>query len=403
MSDRPNILLVVFDSLSAHDLRRHIDDLPTLRSLLNKSRTFTNAYTCCPESAPSRASLFTGLDIGVHRLWTDGASLPKRETTVPEVFAAQGYQTWLVGRRHLARVSNWTTEHARRLEYHHFDWAHGPLHRSRQNAYLMWLQNEAPDQYAAIFPRQADPDDTVIPDKQREAMLALPDALSFNSWVGRQACSRIGANAFLGIVGFGVGATLGASDAPAEAVNRRALQQADTALAAILSALPKNSVVVVTAGRGSVKDDATPDMLQDAAIKVPLLISAPNDHQEVVTGLVSTVDIAPTLFELANIHPPQRSQGASLVSTPPRGWALSRLRHPNTADQTAFRSENWKLITTHDASGHTALYDLDKDPKEAHNLASATDQQVRLEAMFDLMIDARVALENRLEPRIAKF
>lgn len=72
MNDGPNILLIAFDSLSARDLYRHLDDLPTLRLLLDKSRNFTNAYTCCPESSPSRASLFTGLDIAVHGLWTDG-------------------------------------------------------------------------------------------------------------------------------------------------------------------------------------------------------------------------------------------------------------------------------------------------------------------------------------------
>lgn len=46
----------------------------------------------------------------------------------------------LVGYRQLAGVANWTTEHARNGEFHHFDWAHGPLHSFRQSAYLAWLQ-----------------------------------------------------------------------------------------------------------------------------------------------------------------------------------------------------------------------------------------------------------------------
>jgi len=111
MSERSNVLLVVFDSLSASDFQRHLDELSTLRDLLNKSRNFTNAYTCCPESSPSRASLFTGLDIAVHGLWSDGVALPKHETPMPEIFATHGFNTWLVGRRQLAGVSNWTTEH----------------------------------------------------------------------------------------------------------------------------------------------------------------------------------------------------------------------------------------------------------------------------------------------------
>jgi len=402
MSDRPNILLVAFDSLSAHDLWRRLDDLPTLRDLLNKGRNFTNAYTCCPESSPSRASLFTGLDIAAHRLWTDGVVLPKRETTLPEVFAAHGYRTWLVGRRQLAGVSNWTTEHARRLEYHHFDWAHGSLHRSRQNAYLTWLQNEAPDKYAKIFPRQSNPDNAVVSPEQRKEMMALPDALSFNGWVAQQTCKKTGEAPFFGVVGFVVGQTMGSSAAPIEALDPTSLKQADAALATICKTLPENTVLVVTAGRGSVDEPTSTDMLQEAAIKVPLLIYAANGAHETIQAIVSTMDIAPTLYEMANIYPPQRIQGTSLMSNTPRGWALSRLRHPSMQDQTAFRSKNWKLIVTHEASD-TGLYNLNTDPEEADNLANSPDSQERLEAMFDLMIDARVALEDRLEPRIAKF
>ena len=175
MAKRPNILLFIFDSLSESDLTRHADALPNLAELRNKSVAFTNAHAPSPESGPARASLFTGLDIAAHRVWTDGVPLPDHEITLPERFAGAGYHTWLVGRRQLAGVSNWTTEHARPYEYAHFDWAHGPPHRSRQNAYLKWLEDSEPDRYLAIFPKQADPDDTDIPQTQREAMKALPN------------------------------------------------------------------------------------------------------------------------------------------------------------------------------------------------------------------------------------
>lgn len=403
MSDRPDILLVVFDSLSAHDLCRHLDDLPTLHGLMDDSLNYTNAYTCCPESSPSRASLMTGLDIGVHGLWTDGVTLSSRETTVSEAFAAQGYHTWLVGRRQLAGVSNWTTEHARRLEYRTFDWAHGPLHRSRQNAYLTWLQAQAPDAYAAIFPRQPDPDDTAIPNEQRQAMMSLPDALSFNAWVAEQACSQIGEASFFGIAGFVVGQTLGAGPAPVEALDLQSLRQADAGLARVLKCLHKDTVVVVTAGRGSVASKDAADVLREPAVKVPLLVRTDNTHAMAVDGIVSTMDVAATFYGLAGMQPPQRIQGTSLISAPPRGWALSRMRNPSLPEQTALRAEQWKLVVTHGSPDATRLFDLGTDPHETKNLAKSADHLDRLETMLDLMIDARVALEDRLEPRIAKF
>lgn len=400
---KPNIMLVVFDSLSARDLNQHLDDLPTLRALLEQSHTFTNSYTCSPESSPARASLFTGLDVGVHGLWTDGVALAKRETTQAEVFAAQGYQTWLVGRRHLAGVSNWTTEHARRGEYHYFDWAHGPLHRSRQNAYLAWLQTQAPETFSAIFPKQANPDDTEISDEQRDAMQALPNAQSFNHWVGQQVVERIDDTPFFGIAGFVVGQTMGATGALVEADDARALRQADGALAAIKQVMPKDTIFVITAGRGSIRDANTDAYLQEDAVKVPLMIWSAEGTAKTVQETVSTMDIAPTLYELAGVHLPQRVQGKSLLSATPRNWALSRLRHPDCPHQTALRADEWKLIVTHGAPAATHLYNLKEDPSEAHNLAEAPKHQDQLEAMLDLMIDTRVTLEDRLEPRIAAF
>ena len=148
---RPNVLLIVFDCLGESDLAQNADELPNLTLLSRDSLSFANAYAPSPESGPARASLFTGLDMAAHGVWTDGVALPDHEITLPERFAGAGFYTWLVGRRQLAGVSNWTTEHARAHEYAHFDWAHGPLHRSRQNAYLAWLEEAAADQYASCL------------------------------------------------------------------------------------------------------------------------------------------------------------------------------------------------------------------------------------------------------------
>ena len=49
------------------------------------------------------------------------------------------------------------------------------------------------------------------------------------------------------------------------------------------------------------------------------------------------------------------------------------------------------------------LYDLTNDPAEENNLAADQKHQCELDAMLDMMIDARVALEDRTEPRVALF
>ena len=183
-ADRPNILLVVLDSLSSAACRDHLDQLPAFHRLQQESLCFSNCYCPSPASGPARASLLTGLDMAAHGVWTDGVPLPVHETTLQERCVTQGYHAWLVGRRHLSGVSNWTTEHPRAGEFHQVQWAHGPLHRSRQNAYLAWLQDTAPAAYDSIFAHQADPDSDTAPSAQHAALTALPDVLSFNHWVG---------------------------------------------------------------------------------------------------------------------------------------------------------------------------------------------------------------------------
>ena len=397
--ERSNVALILFDSLSTPALEAYKDQLPNLSKLQADSITFTNAFSSSPESGPSRASLFTGLDMSAHGVWTDGVTLPKRGITMPEVFQRNGYQTWLVGRRQLAGVSNWTTEHARPYEFHHFDWAHGPLHRSRQNAYLAWLQEHHPAEYNAIFPKQADPDDTVIPTWQRKAMMGLPDALSFNTWVGAQFLARLSsceATPFFGVASFVVGDSGGARAADTdcfEGLDAPALEQADKAIGEILDNLPADTIVVLTAGRGT-----------DASTHVPLSIRMPDQPSAKVHGLVSSMDIAPTLYDATWIVRPQRIQGQNLLTAPPRGWALTRLRHPDRPQKTELRTKDWQ-ITMIQTQGKISyqLYDLNADPNAKHNLANDPDHAETLEAMIDLMIDSRVALEDRTEPRIAKF
>lgn len=439
MSSRPNVVLAVFDSLSASFLDQHIHELPTLRSLKQSSISFNNTYVCSPESSPARASLFTGLDMAAHRVWSDGVELPEREKTLPEVFASNGYQTSLIGRRQLAGVSNWTTEHPRASEYHRTYWAHGPLHRSRQNAYLLWLQETQPDTYTRLFPNQPNPDNTHIPAWQNQAMLDLPDDISFNAWIGKQYCTilkeQVADKPYLGILGFVVGETMGApvshgstQNEIVEASTKVALKQADSALATILKQLSGNTVVAVSSGRGSLTSDKQRLFMHNDAIRVPLFVNAPGINANTIESAVSTIDIAPTLFNFANINSPKRVQGQCLLTTDARGWAFSRLRSINTRHLSCVCNERWKLVMlhaeTHDYfSTHSAnkpstntnditqtgvssvyeLFDLHADPNELNNLANSEEHDAILEDMIDLMIDARVALEDRTEPRIASF
>ena len=262
---RPNILLCLFDSLSTTDsgLLLSENSPPALSRLRDSSAFFTSVYAPCPESSPARASLFTGLDPCVHGLWTNGVAMPSTEQTFAHRLHQAGYTNWLVGRRQLAGMSRWTTEFIRAGEYTELEWAHGPLHRSRQNAYLIWLQRQSLEHYQRIFDRQANPAETHIESGQAVALSELPDDLSFNYWVGERMTQHITAHdstqPFLAVAGFSVGSTFGAEPLlshDGELTHQPALMQADAALASIQKCLLANkladdTIILVTAGRGN--------------------------------------------------------------------------------------------------------------------------------------------------------
>ena len=92
---------------------------------------------------------------------------------------------------------------------------------------------------------------------------------------------------------------------------------------------------------------------------------------------------------------------------------MSRVRRDiSTSDerhwQSALRMKQMKLVVTHantDTYSPTSyqLFDLDNDPQELNDLANQPEHADTLENMIDKMIDARCALEDRTEPRIAEF
>ena len=209
-----------------------------------------------------------------------------------------------------------------------------------------------------------------------------------------------------------------------EDINGSALRQADTALSQMLARLEDNNdqetVVIVTAARGNAISGNPDSTMKERALKVPLLMRCEGQTPQIIKELVSTIDIAPTILEIAGLPRRARLQGTSLLDvvngTTQRGWALSRLRNGEGHDsqnvkhnwQTALLANNMKLIVNHGntQTGDTAsyrLFDLASDADEQINLAVDESYASDLEDMADLMIDARCAMKDRTEPRIAKF
>ena len=93
---RPDLLLVTFDTLRADHCSTHgygRETTPTLERLAEEGVLFTTAYAPTATTAPSHASLLTGLDPLEHGVRRNGIALPETAHTLAERLAEVGYES----------------------------------------------------------------------------------------------------------------------------------------------------------------------------------------------------------------------------------------------------------------------------------------------------------------------
>jgi arylsulfatase A-like enzyme len=171
----------------------------------------------------------------------------------------------------------------------------------------------------------------------------------------------------------------------------REVELCDHSLGRLIDELRKRSlwqrtVLVVTADHGeALGEHGIPHHgqgLYDVLVRVPLIVSVPGVAPRRVHVPVTTLDIAPTLLDLLGLPTPGEYMGQSLVGFL-RG-ATPKLDRPIALDESRMRLRGlivgpYKIID--DKKKHIVeIYDLSKDPGEAHNLfgsmADGQDQQL---------------------------
>lgn len=106
--EKPNILFILTDDLGYGDITPYgqkLIETPNLEVLASKGTVFTSCYAGCTVSAPSRASLMTGLHTGHtfvrgnHEIQPEGqCPLPDGTQTLGSMLADAGYATGIFGK-----------------------------------------------------------------------------------------------------------------------------------------------------------------------------------------------------------------------------------------------------------------------------------------------------------------
>jgi N-acetylglucosamine-6-sulfatase len=170
----------------------------------------------------------------------------------------------------------------------------------------------------------------------------------------------------------------------------------DDSLGRILAALDKggvldDTVVVFTSDHGYFYGEHGLNeerrLAYEETIRIPLIIRYPPRIKggTVASQMVLSIDLAPTLLELAGLTPGPHLQGRSLVpvfSGPAATWREAFLIEyysdtvfPRVLNMgySAVRTAKAKYIQYRDLQGMDELYDLQADPYEEHNLIDAPE------------------------------
>lgn len=151
--------------------------------------------------------------------------------------------------------------------------------------------------------------------------------------------------------------------------------------------LTDNTVVIFTSDNGGTQQYTPPlrggkGELYEGGIRVPLVISGPGVKKlgSKSDVPVSSVDLYPTLLDLAGLQPPS-GQVLDGVSLAPVMNGTTTLKRPRlfwhfpcyvgkSTPASAVREGDFKLIEFFEEGGHVELYNLKTDPNEERNLAS---------------------------------
>ncbi len=357
---KPNVVLVTIGSARADHIGCYGGDrvgTPSIDALSLQGVRFARAYTPVPLALPAHASILTGLYPMTHGV-RDNATmiLGDEQVTLAEVLQARGYAT-------AAFIGSPLLESSFGLDqgFDLYDDTSvsrtGSLDRRSatevNQAALRWLDDQAGRPFL-LWVSYFDPHPPVQPPSPYNELFAQ------RPYDGEVAY----ADECLGIL----------------------LERLQTL------GLDQHTIVVVTADRGHSlggHDEVAPLLAYNSTLHVPLLVRAPQvSAGGVVEVPVSTVDLAPTILELAGAGPLEKAHGRSLARALTGGAALSPLPlyAENLAPAYAF---GWGGLRVLVDDGYRyiwgprpELYSLD-DSQEENDLA-ASHAQVAQQMQADL-------------------
>ena len=345
----PNVLLLTVDTFRADRISANT---PNLRKLAGQSVRFTNADSPVPLTLPAHCSILSGELPLHHGVRNNGANgFPADRETLATVFAAAGYRTG-------AFVSSFVLDHRFGLQ-------------------------RGFEQYDDEIPRDATAEANTL-EAERRGDVTVDRALA---WLD---AGRASARPWFAWVHLYDAHAPYAPPAPYPQTYDGEIAFVDAQVGRLLAAIDrKNTIVLVVGDHGESLGEhgelSHGLLVYEATLHVPMLLAAPDADSHEVKTPVSSIDIAPTLAQLAGLKL-NRADGVALPlkGEPEAKDLYAESQYPTTfgwSALSAIRRGESKLISNRE------LYDLGRDPNEKSNILAGDRRTFR--ALDTAMLEIR--------------
>jgi len=432
---RPNIIFILMDDLRWDEMDYPFVTVPNIQRIARDGARFTNAFVTTPLCSPSRASILTGQYAHKHRI-TDNTDRSKRShelLTFPRLLRDAGYETAFIGKWHMGLddnvrpgIDHWVSVKGQgsyldpefnvngkreRIRGYFTDilnrFALDFVKQKHAKPYLLYVSHKAvhPDLVQNADGSLSDPSAGKFIPAERHKNLYADAKIPHRDNYGKPPTDK---PALLRQIADmqPLGERTGTDDETIR--NRlRMLASVDEGVGEILRVLENtmqldNTLIIFTSDEGYFYGEhglsVERRLAYEESIRIPLFIRWPKliKPKTTIDQMVLSIDIAPTLLDLAQTKIPDAIHGRSLLpllhgSPASAGpWRYSFLVEyfsdkvfPRVANMgyQSVRTDRWKLIHYTDIKGMDELYDFKSDPFEMKNAIGQPDARSALEEM----------------------
>ena len=356
--ERPNIVLFIADDVSWNDLGCYGNDVvktPNIDRMAKEGLTFTNAFLTASSSSPSRCSIISGRyphSNGAAELHTP---LPENEIPFPLLLKQNNYYTCQAGKWHFGPSVH------RAFDLHtdvkgsndgnggENNWVRFIRDRPKDKPFFCWFAaHDAHREWGAdTFRITHDPMKVKIPPYFADTPETRQDIVSYYNEIARF-------DFYIGKV--------------REELDRQGVLE--------------NTLIIVMADNGR-PFPRNKTRVYDSGMKTPFIVFWPDGIRKqggITSSLISAIDIAPSVLELAGIKTSERYQGKSFIPI---------LRNPKTEiRKTVFSEHNWHDYEAHERMVRTKdfLYVLNSRPNLT-NCGPADSKQSPTQASLNKLRD----------------